>query len=55
MSDKKLYLLAVSIGSAVGSWVPSLWGSGMFSGWSIVLGAVGGIAGLLAARSWVNS
>lgn len=44
--DKKIALLAVSIGSLIGGYVPSIFGAGPFSLWGIVMGTVGGIAGL---------
>jgi hypothetical protein len=36
------------IGSAVGSYLPVLWGGSLFSFTSIILSAVGGIIGIVA-------
>ncbi len=37
---------AVILGSTLGSYLPALFGAGWLSLWSIVLGTVGGLAGL---------
>lgn len=51
MSRKTLIYLGAFIGSILGGYLPSLWGSGEFSVASLLLGTIGGIAGvLLAAR-----
>ncbi len=36
------------IGSAVGGFIPALWGEGFFSFSSIILSAVGGVLGIWA-------
>jgi hypothetical protein len=46
MDTKKLYLLLGSIGSVIGGWLPTLFGAGDLSGWSILGGVIGGIAGI---------
>ncbi|HSX00798.1 MAG TPA: hypothetical protein VLF67_01030 [Candidatus Saccharimonas sp.] len=47
MSTRGYYLLAVGVGTTVGSFVPYLWGDTNFlSGWSILLSGVGGIVGI---------
>jgi len=38
--------MGLAIGSTVGSIIPNLWGADMFSFSSVILGAVGGIAGI---------
>jgi outer membrane lipoprotein SlyB len=38
--------LCATLGTVVGGYVPSLWGSGSFSLGSVVFAAVGGIAGV---------
>ena len=46
MDTKKLIWIGLAIGSTVGSYLPILWGAGMFSFSSIILGAVGGMVGI---------
>jgi hypothetical protein len=46
MESKKLIWLGMFLGSFIGSYLPELWGAGMFSASSLVLGAVGGIIGI---------
>lgn len=46
MDSKKLIWIGMFVGSALGSYVPSLWGSGVFSFSSIIFGALGGFAGI---------
>lgn len=48
MERKKLIWLGFFIGSLVGSYVPALWGAGVFSFSSILCGAVGGLVGVWA-------
>ena len=36
----------MSVGSAIGGYIPNLWGDSLFSFASIILTAVGGIAGI---------
>ena len=49
--DKRVTWLCVLAGSTVGGMVPEAWGGSAFGMASILLGIVGGIAGLwLAAR-----
>ncbi len=39
----------VGVGSTIGSWIPTLWGAGLFSFSSMFFGAVGAFAGI-----WLN-
>jgi hypothetical protein len=48
MSQKTWVWIGLSIGSAVGSYLPVLWGGSLFSFTSIWLSAVGGILGIWA-------
>ena len=48
MNAKKLIFICMAIGSAIGGYIPLLWGDSAFSFTSIVLTAVGGIAGIWA-------
>jgi hypothetical protein len=41
-------MICMVVGSTFGSWIPSLWGAGWLSISSVLLGAVGGIAGIWA-------
>jgi hypothetical protein len=45
MSKGYIYL-CLGIGSTIGSYLPVLFGSSFISGWSILGGIVGGIAGI---------
>ena len=43
----------VLIGSTIGGMIPSLWGDGMFSSWSILLSGIGALLGIwLAYRAY---
>ncbi len=46
MGNRKLYLLMAGIGSIIGGYLPTLFGASDFSGWSILWGIIGGIAGV---------
>lgn len=46
MEKKKLIWIGMTIGTAIGSYVPALWGAGMLSFSSVLLGGVGGILGI---------
>ncbi len=46
MSSKSLIWIGMTIGSAIGGYLPLLWGGSLFSFTSIILTAVGGIAGI---------
>ena len=49
MEPKTATYIGVIVGSTIGSYVPLLWGGGVFSFYSIILGAVGAIAGIWIA------
>jgi uncharacterized membrane protein YeaQ/YmgE (transglycosylase-associated protein family) len=51
-SSKSIIWIGGTIGAIIGGYVPSLWGAGDFSGWSILLSTIGGIAGILIARNY---
>ena len=44
--DKRVIWLCVFAGSIVGGMVPEAWGGSAFGGASLLLGVVGGVAGL---------
>ncbi len=44
--SKTIVFIGMIIGSTVGSYLPSLWGAGLFSFSSVVFGAMGAIAGI---------
>ncbi len=46
MSSKTLIYLGLAIGSVFGGWLPVLWGESFLSFSSVVLTAVGGLAGI---------
>lgn len=46
MNAKALITIGMIAGSVLGGYVPSLWGADPFSLWSMVLGMVGGFAGI---------
>lgn len=43
---KLLYIIGITVGSYLGSWIATLFGAGYFSGWGILFGTIGAIAGL---------
>lgn len=48
MNSKTTYYIAAFIGSIVGSYIPTIWGdAGILSIWSLVLGTVGAILGII--------
>jgi hypothetical protein len=54
MGSKKLIWLGMFIGSAIGGYVPSLWGDSLLSFSSVLLTAVGGILGIWAGFKLSN-
>jgi len=48
MERKTLIWIGLAIGSTVGGFIPSLWGASMFSLWSTLLSALGGVLGIWA-------
>ena len=46
MSRGSYIWLGALVGSTIGGMIPSLWGDGMFSGWSILLSGAGGLGGI---------
>ncbi|NNM83776.1 hypothetical protein HKL94_00970 [Candidatus Parcubacteria bacterium] len=46
MQSRSLVWLGLAVGSTVGGFIPELWGGNLLSFSSIVLTAVGGIAGI---------
>ena len=54
MSDKAVVMIAMSIGSLVGSYAPMLFGVSMLSMTSLVGGAIGGIIGIYVGYKLVN-
>jgi len=45
---KKFTMTGMIIGSFIGSYIPALWGDGSFSMSSMLLGVIGGVAGIWA-------
>jgi len=49
--DKRVMWLCVAFGSIVGGMIPEAWGGSAFGGMSLLLGVLGGVAGIwLGAR-----
>lgn len=46
MERKHLIWIGVTVGSAIGGYIPMLWGGSLFSFTSIILTAVGGLVGI---------
>ncbi len=46
MQSRSLVWLGLTVGSTIGGFVPELWGASLFSFSSVVLTAVGGLAGI---------
>ncbi len=42
MSKLPMYII-ISIGTGLGSWIPTLFGANMFDGWSILGSLIGGL------------
>jgi hypothetical protein len=49
MSRKSLIMIGMVVGSAIGGYVPALWGSGLLSYSSLFGNAIGGIIGIFIA------
>jgi hypothetical protein len=47
--------IGATIGGVIGSFIPALWGAGQLSLWSILLGTVGGILGIVAVYKLYHS
>ncbi len=46
MNSKSLIWICMAVGSAIGGYIPTLWGDNMFSVASVLLTAAGGFAGI---------
>lgn len=54
MSSKLIVYGAATVGSILGSMIPSLWHADLFSFSSILFSGIGGIAGILIALKFIN-
>jgi len=54
MASKKLYYLAGFFGSAVGGYIPTLWGTGLFSFSSVIFSGVGGVLGIVVVYKFFS-
>jgi hypothetical protein len=52
--DKKIVMLAMLVGSTIGSYLPTLFGAGVFSLSSVFFGAVGGGLGIWISFKYLN-
>lgn len=48
MDSKRIIWLGMTIGTFIGGYLPVMWGGSTFSITSILLGAVGGVLGIIA-------
>lgn len=48
MGSRKLIWLGMFVGSAIGGYIPSLWGAGFMSGSAIISTTIGGLLGIWA-------
>ncbi len=55
MSKKTVISIFAVIGMTAGGAVPLLWGGDMLGGWSILLGFVGGIVGIVIGAKVGNA
>ncbi len=46
MNSKSLIWIFMFVGSAIGGFIPTLWGDSFFGMWSVILTAAGGIFGI---------
>ncbi len=51
--DKKLVWLMASIGMIIGGWLPTLFGAGDLSLWSLLGGLVGGVAAIFLTNRYL--
>lgn len=49
MSRKSFLYIGATAGSLLGGYLPSLWGADGLSAWSLLLGTIGGLAGIWLA------
>ena len=52
--EKKTIMIGMVVGTTVGGYLPMLWGGSVLSVTSIMLGMVGGIAGVWAGYKLAN-
>ena len=49
MSQKGIIMTGMTVGSILGGYLPTLWGVSVFSWWSILTTAIGGLLGIYIA------
>lgn len=54
MNMRHLIWIGVLIGSAIGGWIPTLWGAGAFSISGIVGSTIGGLVGIYGGLKLAN-
>ena len=52
MASKKLYYLAVFVGSIIGGYIPALWGAGFFSFSSLLFSGLGAILAIVVVYKY---
>jgi hypothetical protein len=55
MASKTTYYIASFVGSSVGSYIPTLWGAGFLSYWSLLFSGVGGITAIAIVYKFFNN
>ena len=53
--EKAIYYIAIIVGTSLGSYIPTLFGVGWFSLWSVLGSVVGGLLFLYIAYKFMNS
>jgi hypothetical protein len=51
---KTAVYIGATVGGLIGGYVPTLWGAGFLSGWSILTSAIGGLLGIWVAWRVIN-
>jgi hypothetical protein len=49
MPSRPFLWFAIFVGSAVGGFIPQMWGDGILSYWSVLLSGIGAIVGMWIA------
>jgi uncharacterized membrane protein YeaQ/YmgE (transglycosylase-associated protein family) len=54
MPSKKIYYIAIFIGSTIGAYVPKLWGTGLISFSSLIFSTLGALIGFMIVWKHFN-
>jgi uncharacterized membrane protein YeaQ/YmgE (transglycosylase-associated protein family) len=47
MSSKTIYYIAAFVGSIIGGWIPTLWGTGLLSVTDLVFSTIGAVLAII--------